>query len=80
MIQRHVPIHPALIPRLDRILDDPGDIPHEFLAGGVGRDDVNQPIPEALAGEHEDRGEVEAKVGGGGVDDGVDAVDGGGEL
>lgn len=46
----------------------------EGLAGGSGGSDVDDKIPEALQGEHESGGVIEAEVYGFGVREGVDAV------
>ena len=57
-----------------------GEVVPDGLAGGDGGGDVDDGVPEALQREHERGGVVEAEVEGGRVSEGVDAVDGRGDL
>ena len=51
------------------------DLIEKLPASREGGDDVDEPVPEALTWQYKCRGEVEAKAGATGVDDGVDTVD-----
>lgn len=52
----------------------------EFAAGGLGGDDVDNGVEEALHGQDEGGDVVEGEVDAGGVDEGVHPVGGGGNL
>ena len=73
------PHHKAILPRQrrPRRIHDPAP---QIAAGGLAGDDVNEGVPEALQGEDEGFGVVEAEDDGLGVDDGVEAIYRGGDL